>query len=78
VSSYLLKTFFVFVWEMSFSPLVILGPLPHTNEGSLPFEQLVTLIGVTRSRCSSIIIVLVKRNVNEKALSLLLSFGTCF
>ncbi len=78
MSSYLLKTFFVFVWEISFSPLVILGPLLHTNEGPLAFDRLVTLIGVTRSRCSFIIIVLVKTNVNEKVLSLLLNFGTCF
>jgi hypothetical protein len=76
--SYLLKTFFVFVWEISFSPLVILGPLLRTNEGPLAFERLITLISVTRSRCSSIIIVLVKINVNENVLSLLLSFGTCF
>jgi hypothetical protein len=78
--SYLLKTsfFFFFFGEISFSPLVILGPLLHTNEGPLAFEQLITLKGVTRSRCSSIIIVLVKTNVNEKVLSLLLSFVTCF
>jgi len=57
--SYLLKTF---------SPLVILGPLLCTNEGPLAFERLITRIGVTKSRCSFIIIVLVTTNVNAKVL----------